>query len=203
MNGPDRRCADRCPEGGEVVPALEDRPGPRHRGGVERGPHPECQALAKRTTRPVPDGVAVFPKPRRAARMEALGHASDVSNRDVRRQKSVDRSTQILRREAAGIGERDHLVRGVHPGVGPARSVDSEPCSPIQLGERVLERSLDRPSSPLRLVPGEVRAIVFNPCAEAVSAPEGTLSGACVLRPVRAGRFPPRHRAAVRSARYG
>ena len=82
VQGPDRLPVLR-PEGAEVVPANQDRRGPRHRGGVERGPHPERITLAKRTSRPVPDGVAVLPVPRRVARVEPSGRASQIADRDV------------------------------------------------------------------------------------------------------------------------
>ena len=78
VNGPDRRPVRR-PEGAEVVPAHEDRPGSRHRGDVERDPHPERMTLAKRAARPVPDGVAVFPVPRRIAWVEPAGDPPQTS----------------------------------------------------------------------------------------------------------------------------
>ena len=91
MNGPDRALVRR-PESAEVVAAHEDRPGPRHRGGIERDPHPERRTLAKRASRPVPDGVAVLPVPRRKARVERGRRPPHVADRDVRREERVERS---------------------------------------------------------------------------------------------------------------
>ncbi len=91
MHVPDRRAApDHHPEGAEVVRADEGLPGSCHRDDVERGPDPERMTLVKRTARPVPDGVAVFPVPRRATGVEARCHRPDVANRDVRRELAVE-----------------------------------------------------------------------------------------------------------------
>ena len=105
VEGPDRLPV-RHPEGGEVVPANEDRPGPRHRGGVEWGPHPERKTLAKRTPRPVPDGVAVLPIPRREPGMEPRRRSSQIADRDVFRQGRLERPTELVLRELAGLRTR-------------------------------------------------------------------------------------------------
>ena len=144
MHGPDRR-AVRRPEGAEVVPADEDRPGPLHRGGVERDPHPERRALAERAARPVPDGVAVLPVPRRVAGVEPGRCPAQVADRDVRREERVERPTQLRRREAPVVGEGDHLPRGVHPGIRAAGPVDPPACPVAEAGERGLQVPLDRP----------------------------------------------------------
>ena len=97
MHGPDRR-AVRRPEGAEVVPADEGRPGSRHRGGVERGPHPERRALVERTARPVPDGVAVLPVPRRIAGVERVRR-----RRTSRTATSVGRSASSARPRSVAV----------------------------------------------------------------------------------------------------
>ena len=144
VNGPDRRPVRR-PEGAEVVPAHQDRPGSRHRGDIERVPHPERVALAERTARPVPDGVAVFPIPRRIARVEPGRDPLQVTDRDIRREERIERPTQLLRRGPTPIGECDHLPGGVDPGVGPSRRVDRRRPGGVESGQRGLEFSLDRP----------------------------------------------------------
>ena len=164
VNGPNRRRAHRRPEGGEVVPAHQDRRSIRHRCSIERDPNRERIALAKRASRSVPHGVPVLPVPCRVAGVEPCRRRSHVANRDVRWKERVQRSSQLLGRETSRIGERDHLVRGMHPGVGPACSIDSQPRSAVELGECRFELPLDRPRSRLGLEPGEVCPIVFNPC---------------------------------------
>jgi hypothetical protein len=164
------------PEGSEVVPADEGLSGSRHRVDVQRVPHPERLALAKRTARPVPDGVAVFPIPRRSARVEARCDRSNIADRDVRRQLAVDR-----RLEAPGVhpvrkGECDHLSEGVDPGVRAAGPVDRVTHLVVEVGQRGLELSLDCPDTrSLDLEAGKVRAVIFDGGAE---APRGRLSPA-------------------------
>ena len=74
------------------MPALEDQPGPHHRGGVERDPHPERRTLAERAARPVPDGVAIFPVSRRVARVEPGRRRSNIADRDIRRKQRIERT---------------------------------------------------------------------------------------------------------------
>jgi hypothetical protein len=166
VNGPDR-LPIRRPEGAEVVPADEGRPGARHRVGVERDPDPERQALAKRAARPVPDGVAVLPVPRREAGVPTVRDPAEVADRDVRRQKAVDALCEPLRREAPAPGECDHLSAGVNPCVGPAGPVDPHARPVAEADERVFEHSLDGPRVSLQLEAREVRPVIFDPCAEA------------------------------------
>ena len=145
------------------MPAFEDRPGPRHRGGIERDPLPERGALAKRAARPVPDGVAILPVSRRIAGVEADRRPSHPADRDVGREERIERPFQLRLREASFVREGDHLSAGMHAGVRSAGPVDplSRPIAePVQ---RVFEDPLDRPFSRLDLEPGEVRSVVFNP----------------------------------------
>ena len=174
------------------MPALEDRPGPRHRGGVERGPHPEREALAERAARPVPDGVAVLPIPRRIARVEPGRHAPEVADRDVLRQERIERPAELLHPERPAVGEGDHLACRMDARVGPSRRVDPHPASAGERGQRGLELSLDRPGARLGLEPGEVRSVVFDPRAVAHG---GTLSGALLVATA------PAHRCVGTSAR--
>ena len=48
--------------------------------------------------------------------------------------------------QAAGVGERDHLPRGVHSGVRAAGPVDRLALPIAEAGQRGLELSLDRPA---------------------------------------------------------
>src|SRR5450759_3616116 len=52
----------------------------------------------------------------------------------------------------------------MNPGIGSTRRIDSDPVSTGDRCQRSFEFSLDRPCSRLNLEPGEVRAVVFNPC---------------------------------------
>ncbi len=164
MNGSDRRAVlDDRPEGAEVVLADQGLPGSLHRGNVERDPHPERMALAKRAARPVPDGVAVLPVPRRMTRVELPGHPSDAADGDVRRELAVEGRLERRSIQPAGVGEGDHLPRGVDAGIGSAGPVDRSPHPIAEAGERGLELSLDRPDArPLDLEAGKVRSVVFN-----------------------------------------
>ena len=90
VDGPDRRSVpDHRPEGTEVVPANEGLPGSLHRDDVERVPHPERHALAEWAARPVPDGVAILPIPRRATGVELRCHRA--ARRGSRRPAGVGR----------------------------------------------------------------------------------------------------------------
>ena len=183
------------------MPAFEDRPGPRHRGGVERDPHPERRSLVERAARPIPDGVAIFPVSRRAARVEAGRRPSHPADRDVGREERVERPFQLRRRQASLVREGDHLSAGMHAGVRPAGPVDPPRRPVAEPAQRVLEDPLDRPFPRLHLETGEVRSVIFDRCA---IAHRDALSGAwSSLRPVRSGRFQPRHRGAARSGRSG
>jgi hypothetical protein len=164
VNGPDRLRVCR-PEGAEVVSADEDRPGPLHRGGVEWDPDPERCALAEGAPRPVPDGVAILPVARRVARVEPRRRTPHVADRDVGREERIERPPQLLCREPPGVGECDHLPRGVHTGVGPACPVNRLTLPIAEARQRGFEFSLDRPDSRLSLEAGEVRPVIFNPCA--------------------------------------
>src|SRR2546423_13283137 len=86
----------------------------------------------------------------------------EVAQCDIPREDPVQRFYQLVRREAPGVGERDHLPRGVHPGVRSAGSVDSSPSPTAEAGERVLEGPPDCPGTRLDLGPGAIRAAVFN-----------------------------------------
>ena len=179
MNGPDRLPVCR-PEGAEVVSADEDRPGPFHRGGVEWDPDPERGTLAERASRPVPDGVAILPVARRVARVERRRGTPHIADRDVRREERIERPPQLLCREPPGVGECDHLPRGVHPGVGSACPVDRLTLPIAEARQRGFEFPLDRPDSRLSLEAEEVRPVIFN---RGAIAPRHTLSG------VRFGQF--------------
>ena len=163
------------------MPADEGRPGPRHRGGVERGPHPERIALAKRTARPVPDGVAVLPVPRRIAGIEPGRRPSHVPHREVRREERIERPTQFRLGEPPVVGEPDHLRLGVHAGVRSAGPVDPLLHPVTEAGQRGLQDPLDRPFPRIDLEPGEVRSVVFDPwrgTGTSADRPRGVLSDA-------------------------
>ncbi len=145
MDGPDRLSALRRSEGAEVVPALEDLPGSCHRGDVQRNPHPECEALADWTTRPVPDGVAVFPIPRRTAWVEPFRHRPDVADRDIPSEPAVERRSELCSGQTAGVCEPDHLPERMNSGVRPAGPVDGLSNPIAEVGKGRLELSLDRP----------------------------------------------------------
>src|SRR5258706_14026723 len=100
VNGPNRLPVRR-PEGAEVVSADEDRPGLLHRGGVERDPDPERDALAEWAPRPVPDGVAILPVARRVTRVERGGGTPDVADGKLRREERIERPPQLLHPEPA------------------------------------------------------------------------------------------------------
>src|SRR5258705_273002 len=95
VNGPNRLPVRR-PEGAEVVSADEDRPGPLHRGGVERDPDPERDALAEWAPRPGPDGGAILPGARRVTRVERRGGTPDVANGSVCGEERIERPPQFL-----------------------------------------------------------------------------------------------------------
>ncbi len=166
-------------EGREVVTTLEDRPGSGHRVHVQVGPHPERRALPERAPRPVPDGVAVLPVPRRVAGVEAPGCSSDIANRNVRWQQPVQGPGQLGRRESPRVGEGDHLPRRMDSGVRSARAIDGLPDPSRESGQRLLQRSLDGPGTSLGLEPGELRAIVFNRRAEARRGALSSASTSC------------------------
>ena len=149
-------------EDAEVVTALEGPRGSRHRVHVQPVPHPERRAFPERAPRPVPDGVAILPISRRVARVEAPYCPSNVADRDIRRKQPVEGLGQLGRREASRVGEGNHLPRRVDPGVRPAGAVDRLPDPSRESGQRRLERPLDSPGSRLDLIPGEIRAVVFN-----------------------------------------
>jgi hypothetical protein len=174
MHGPDRLPVRR-PEGAKVVTANQDRPDPLHRGDIQRVPHPERETLAEWASRPVPDGVAILPASRRVAWMEPDRGAAHLSKRYVRWQQRVERPCQLLGRSPHRIGECDHLPDSVHPGVGSACRLDPDPASAGDPSQSSFEFSLDRPGPRLDLVPGEVRAVIFNRCA---IAHRGVLSDA-------------------------
>ncbi len=157
------------------MPANEGRSGSRHRGGIERDPHPERRALADWAARPVPDGVAVFPVPRRIARIEPGRGRSYVPHRDVRREERIERSTQVRLGEPPGVGEPDHLPQGVHAGICSAGPIDPLLHPVTEAGQRGLQDSLDRPAPRVDLKAIEVRSVIFNRCAK---AHRGTLSSA-------------------------
>ena len=175
----------------------------RHGGDVERGPHPERLALAKRAARPVPDGVAVLPVPRRIAGLEPVGCPPEVADRDVRREQGVDRPLEPAPGDLARVGEGDHLAAGVDPGIRASRPVDRHPLAPVEAGQRGLELSLDRPGVALQLEPGEVRSVVFDRRAVAHGEPSRTRSQRELARPARSGRFRRRRPCAGRCARAG
>ena len=181
VNGSDRRAVpDHHPEGAEVVPADEGLPGSLHRGSVERDPHPERMTLAERTVRPVPDGVAVLPIPRRATGVEPRLRPSDVADRDVRRELAVERRLELRSGHPTGEGECDHLIQRMHSGVRAAGPIDrlADPVS--EAGQRGFEFPLDGPDpGPLGLEAGVVRAVIFNPGAIPTSGRRlgGALSG--------------------------
>ena len=161
MHGPDRLPVRR-PEGAEVVPATEGRPGPRHRGGVERVPHPERGALAERAARPVPDGVAVLPVPRRVAGVEPVRHPPKVADRDVRRQEAVERpASRSAGRRPGQVNAITCPVACTPASVRPAPSTRT-PLPVAEAGQRGFELPLDRPRVRLDLEAGEVRAVVFD-----------------------------------------
>ena len=146
------------------MPADEGLPGSRHRFDVERGPHPERMTLAKRTVRPVPDGVAVVPVPRRATGMELRCHRPDLANRDVRRELAVQCRLESPGGAPAGEGECNHLSQRVDAGVRAAGPVDRMAGPVVEAGQRGFEFPLDRPDPrPLGLEAGKVRAVIFNP----------------------------------------
>jgi hypothetical protein len=162
------------------VPADEGLPGSRHRVDVERGPHPERKTLVKRTVRPVPDGVAVVPVPRRATGMELRCHRPDLANRDVRRELAVERRLESPGGAPAGEGECDHLSQRVDAGVRAAGPVDRMASPVVEAGQRGFEFPLDRPDpGPLGLEAGKVRAVIFDPGPVPLSGRcrEGALSG--------------------------
>jgi hypothetical protein len=81
--------------------------------------------------------------------VEPGGRPSEVADRDIRRERPVERIGEGLDREAARIGECDHLARGMHPGIGPPCAHDRLALSATQAGQRGLELSLDGPGIPL------------------------------------------------------
>jgi hypothetical protein len=146
------------------VPADEGLPGSFHRSDVERVPHPERMTLAKRASRPVPDGVAVLPVPRRATGMELRCHRLEIANRDIRWQLAVQCLLEAPGGHATGEREGDHLSECVDAGVRSAGPVDRLAIPVSEARQRGFEFSLDRPEpGPLGLEAGEVRAVIFNP----------------------------------------
>ena len=147
------------------MPAFEDQRGSRHRFRIERGPDSESGALLERTSRPIPDGVAVFPEPRRMAWVKTRWCPTNVADRDVRREEPIQGPGQLRCREAAGVGERDHLPAGMNPGVGSTRSVDRSPLASGEGRKRGLKFTLDRSRVCLDLESREISPIVFNGCS--------------------------------------
>jgi hypothetical protein len=88
VNGP-HRLPVRHPEGTKVVTANKDRPDPLHRGNIERVPQPERKTLAKRASRPVPNGVAILPVSRRIAWVELGLDAPHLADCHVHWQQGV------------------------------------------------------------------------------------------------------------------
>ena len=74
-------------------------------------------------------------------------------------------STEPSRPESPRPGERDHLARGMHPGVRPTRPGDPDAPATVEVGQHAFDLSLDGPSARLGLEAGELRAVVFDPCA--------------------------------------
>jgi hypothetical protein len=165
-DGPDRGPVRR-PEGPEVVPADEGRSGSCHRDGIERVPHPERGTLAERAMRPVPDGVAVFPVPRRVAGVERVGDLAKVADREIPWEDRGQCRLECLGREPTAIGEGDHLPRGVDPGVRASGPVDPPPLPVTEARQRVFQDPLDGALPGVRLEPGELRPVVFDRCAVA------------------------------------
>src|SRR5439155_1694038 len=165
---------------------------------------------AGRAARPVPDGVAIVPVPRRVTRVEARRDPPEVADRDVPREDPVEGLDQLLCREFPAVGEGNHLPRGVDSGVGSAGSIDATPGPIAEAGQRLLELSLDRPGTWLDLEPGKVRSVVFDRCA---IAPRRAVSGTFLiwlvvaqlrrLRRVRSGRAARRRPGAARRGRFG
>jgi hypothetical protein len=52
----------------------------------------------------------------------------------------------------------------MHPGVGSTGSVNPQANASGEAGQRSFQFPLDGPRSRLSLEPGEVRAVVFDPC---------------------------------------
>ena len=163
------------------MPADEGRPGPRHRGGVEWDPHPERHTLAKRAARPVPDGVAVLPVPRRIAGVEPGRGCPQIANRDVPWKKRIERPFQVRRCKPAFVGECDHLAAGVHTGICPAGPVDALGDPAIEASERGLEDPLDRPFPRIDLEPGKVRPVIFD--RRAIARRDALSSACCTAKP--------------------
>src|SRR6185437_12177920 len=90
MHGPDRLRIGPA-QGAEVVATLEGRRGSRHRGDVQLLPHPERGALPERAARAVPDGIPVLPVAGRVAGVEPGGRPTEVADRDIRRERPVER----------------------------------------------------------------------------------------------------------------
>ena len=212
MHGPDRRLVPvHRPEGREVVPADEGLPGSVHRVDVERVPHPERVALAKRAARPVPDGVAVLPVPRRSAWMELRSPpAGRRGSRCPAAGRPLSAGLERRRGRAAGVGECDHLPQRVNPGVRASGPVDRLARPIAEAGERGFEFPLDRPDpgswtwKPAKSVPSySTRARYRTTRSGPAGAPSRAPGWLWPVRPARSGRSAPRRRGAARSSRSG
>ena len=199
MEGPDRLSMG-GPEGGEVVPALQDLRGFGHRGRVQRPSHPERRALAERAARPVPDGVPVRSVPGRPAGLPPGLHAPQRAQADVRRQERIEGLGQPPVGDVRH-GEGDDLTRGVDTGIRAAGGGDPDPAIAGDRRQRRFEHSLDRPAPWLELEAGEVRAVVFDPCSEPHEAALSGGHGRARARRARSGRSGRRHRRAAPRAR--
>ena len=167
-------------------------------------PHPERRALAKRAARPVPDGVAVLPVPRRIAGVEPgrAGRRSWIATSGGRSASSARPSSVVG--EPPVVGECDHLSAGVHAGIRPAGPVDPLRRPVAEAGQRGLQDPLDRPFPRIDLEPGEVRSVVFDPRAIALAGrPLGRRVDKLMSDRVRSGRSPRRRRGAGRGGRSG
>ena len=154
-----------APEGREVVPADQLLGGPVHGFDIERFVEFVDGAPAERPMRSRPDAVAILPPRRSATRIEVERYPRQRPDRDVRRQQCPDRLTELRRGHPADPGESDHLAGGMDPGIRPTGHVESDGGLTRQVGQHALQLSLDGPTTRLRLEAGELRAVIFDPCA--------------------------------------
>jgi hypothetical protein len=157
MQGPDRLPVRR-PEGAEVVSAHQDRPGPLHRGGIERDPNTRAQTArgsgcAARSTR-CSGTPGTAPQ---------SGDGTDEPHgRTPRTATSRGRMAAMARPSSSSASRPAHVNAITWSSACTPASVRPAPSTrtraPRSTGQCGLELPLDRPSTRLRLEPGKVRA---------------------------------------------